>query len=63
MDVTSVVAGHTAARNEATATAAQVSLLKKALVTESAVAAKLLAPMDLPLATEGRVGTNLNTYI
>lgn len=41
---------------------AQVSLLKKSMDTQQATADKLLQGMSLPLATEGRLGTMVNTY-
>ncbi|MBO3144066.1 putative motility protein [Dermatophilus congolensis] len=47
-------------RSAATYSQAQVSLLKKAMDSESSTAAQLLSSM--PLATEGNVGRNINTY-
>ena len=41
---------------------AQISLLKKAMDTEGAAAMKLLDSLALPLATEGSLGRNVNTY-
>ncbi len=41
---------------------AQVSLLKKTMDSQADVAVKLIDKMMLPLATEGSLGRNVNTY-
>lgn len=41
---------------------AQVGVLKKAVDAQAGAAMKLLDSMMLPLATEGRIGTNVNLY-
>lgn len=41
---------------------AQVGVLKKAVDAHAGAALKLIDSMLLPLATEGRVGTNVNLY-
>jgi len=42
---------------------AQVSLLKKSMDSQQNAAARLLESMpNMPLATEGSVGRNVNTY-
>ncbi len=51
--------------NAKTATAmqdAQVGLLKKTIDAQANIATKMIDSMMLPLATEGRVGTNVNLY-
>lgn len=63
MDVTTLAASLVAARNQVTTQDVQVGVLKRALDSQSAAMTKLLAPMALPLATEGRLGTNLNLYL
>lgn len=62
MDVLAVAAGLVGARSAAVAQDAHVSLLKKAMDTEGAAAMKLLDSLALPLATEGSLGRNVNTY-
>ena len=49
-------------RTAATYQDAQVSMLKKAMDTSTAAASKLVDSMSLPLATEGTLGRNVNTY-
>ena len=39
-----------------------MSILKKTMDTQTAAAAQLIDSMSLPLATEGSLGTNVNTY-
>ncbi|QQS01503.1 MAG: YjfB family protein [Austwickia sp.] len=62
MDVLAMTASVLGMRSAAAAQDAQVSLLKKAMDTEGAAAAKLLDSLALPLATEGALGRNINTY-
>ncbi|GAB77011.1 Putative motility protein [Austwickia chelonae] len=62
MDVAALAATVLDARTQATTQDAQVSVLKKALNTEQHSAAKLLDALALPLATEGSLGRNVNTY-
>ncbi|HYO85128.1 MAG TPA: putative motility protein [Dermatophilaceae bacterium] len=63
MDVTALAAGLLAARNEVTIQDVQVNVLKRGLQSQSVLMTRLMAPMALPLATEGRLGTNLNHYL
>jgi hypothetical protein len=57
------VSAATSAAQDATAGAAQMLLLKKALDTQTAVAASLIQAIPQPaLATEGMVGRNINTF-
>lgn len=62
MDVAALAANLLGMRSAAVAQDAQVSLLKKAMDTEGAAATKLLDSLALPLATEGSLGRNINTY-
>lgn len=41
---------------------AHVSLLKKTMDTQSAAAGQLIDAMSVPLATEGSLGRNVDTY-
>lgn len=41
---------------------AQVSILKKTMDTQQGAASRLIESMTLPLATDGNLGRNVNTY-
>ena len=59
----SIVSSASALASRETADAVQVTVLKKALDTQETAAATLLAALPQPpLATEGPLGTQLNTY-
>jgi len=59
----SIVSTASALASRETADAVQVTVLKKALDTQETAAATLLAALaQPPLATEGPLGTQLNTY-
>ena len=59
----SIVSTASVIANRETADAVQVTLLKKALDTQETAAATLLAALPPPPpATEGPLGTQLNTY-
>lgn len=62
MEVLSLVQSVLSSRTAAAYQDAQVSVLKKAMDSQAASAAKLLDSMALPLATEGPLGTHVNTY-
>ncbi|WP_116112398.1 YjfB family protein [Austwickia chelonae] len=62
MDVAALAATVLDGRTQAAVQDAQVSVLKKALNTEQQAATKLLDTLALPLATEGSLGRNVNTY-
>ncbi len=62
MDVAALAQTILSQRTAATYQDAQVSMLKKAMDTESAAVSKLVDSMSLPLATEGALGRNVNTY-
>ena len=59
----SIVSTANALASRETADAVQVTVLKKALDTQETAAATLLVALPQPpLATEGPLGTQLNTY-
>lgn len=62
MDVAALAQTILSGRTAAAYQDAQVSLLKKSMDTQQATASKLLQSMSLPLATEGTLGTQVNTY-
>ncbi|MDO5627646.1 MAG: YjfB family protein [Mobilicoccus sp.] len=62
MDVAALAQTILSSRTAATYSDAQVSILKKTMDTQEAAATKLLETMSLPLATEGSLGRNVNTY-
>lgn len=62
MDVAALAQTILSGRTAATYQDAQVSLLKKSLDTQQASASQLLNSMSLHLATEGALGTQVNTY-
>ena len=62
MDVAAMAASLLGMRSAAVAQEAQISVLKKAMNAEGAAATKLLDSLALPLATEGSLGRNVNTY-
>ncbi|HEV8689987.1 MAG TPA: putative motility protein [Ideonella sp.] len=66
MDITSNsgVSAATAAAQSPSADAVHISVLRKALDSQAAMAAALIAAIPQPpqLATEGSLGTNVNTY-
>lgn len=62
MDVAALAQTILSGRTVAAYQDAQVSLLKKSMDTQQAAASKLLQSMSLPLATEGALGTQVNTY-
>ena len=62
MEVLGTAASLLGMRSAAVAQDAQISLLKKAMDTEGAAAMKLLDSLALPLASEGSLGRNVNTY-
>ena len=62
MDVAALAASLMGTRAAAVAQDAQISVLKKAMDSEGAAATKLLDSLALPLATEGSLGRNVNTY-
>lgn len=49
-------------RNAAVYQDAQVSMLRTTMDAEKTAVNKLLEGMSMPLATEGNVGRNVNTY-
>ncbi len=63
MDVMGIAASLISGRNEVAGGQVQTTLLRKALDTQSTLMNKLMAPMALPLATDGRVGTQVNAYL
>ncbi len=60
MDVAALAQTILSARAGASQTDVQVSMLKKAMDTESAAMTTLVD--SLPLATSGNLGRNVNTY-
>ncbi len=62
MDVALIAQTLLNTRTEQAVGDAQISLLKKAMNTQEAAATKLLDSLALPLATEGSLGRNVNTY-
>ena len=66
MNITSTqaVQSATAAAQEPTSDAVNIAVLKKALDIQAASAAALIQalPVPPPLATEGNLGTQVNTY-
>lgn len=58
----SVVAAVSATQAVGTGAAAQTLVLKKALDQQTANAASLLKALPPPLASDGSLGTKLNTY-
>lgn len=62
MDVAALAQTILSSRTAAAYQDAQVSLLKKTMDTQADNASRLLESMSLPLATEGRLGTLVNTY-
>lgn len=62
MDVAALAQTVISSQAGTAATDAQVSVLKKAMNHEEAAAARLLDSLALPLATEGNLGRNVNTY-
>ncbi len=62
MDVAAIAQSILSSRNAMALQDAQVSILKQAMDTQAGSAAKLIDSMALPLATEGPLGTNVNTY-
>ncbi len=62
MDVAALAQTILSSRTAAALQDAQVSILKKTMDTQTAAAAQLIDSMSLPLATEGSLGTNVNTY-
>lgn len=62
MDVAALAQTILSGRNAATMQDAQVSLLKKTMDTQASAAVQLIDKMMLPLATEGALGRNVNTY-
>ncbi len=62
MDVAALAQTILSSRTAAALQDAQVSILKKTMDTQTAAAAQLIDSMSLPLATDGSLGTNVNTY-
>lgn len=62
MDVAALAQTILSTRNASAYQDAQVSILKKTMDTQEAAATKLLESMTLPLATDGNLGRNVNTY-
>ncbi|WP_168583233.1 YjfB family protein [Gephyromycinifex aptenodytis] len=62
MDVAALAQTILSSRTAAAYQDAQVSLLKKSMDTQQAAASKLIESMSLPLASEGPLGTQVNTY-
>lgn len=62
MDVAALAQTILSSRTATALQDAQVSILKKTMDTQAAAAVQLIDPMALPLATEGSLGTNVNTY-
>ncbi len=64
MDVNLALAAATSvnARAASAVESAQLGLLKRVMDTQTNLNAKMLDSMTVPLATEGRVGTNVNLY-
>ncbi len=62
MDVAALAQTILSSRNAATMQDAQVSLLKKTMDAQASAAGQLIDKMMLPLATEGALGRNVNTY-
>ena len=62
MDVAALAQTILSSRTAAALQDAQVSVLKKTMDTQTAAAAQLIDSMSLPLATDGSLGTNVNTY-
>ncbi|GAB97451.1 hypothetical protein BJY21_002840 [Kineosphaera limosa] len=62
MDVAALAQTILMNRNASAMQDAQVSLLRKAMDVEANAAVQLIDKMALPLATEGAVGRNVNTY-
>lgn len=62
MDVAALAQTILMNRNASAMQDAQISLLRKTIDTQAEAAAQLIDKMALPLATEGAVGRNVNTY-
>ena len=62
MDVAALAQTILSSRTATALQDAQVSILKKTMDTQAAAALQLNDSMALPLATEGSLGTNVNTY-
>ncbi|WP_226343685.1 YjfB family protein [Agilicoccus flavus] len=62
MDVAALAQTILSSRTAAAAQDAQVSVLKKVMDSQTDAAARLIDAMSLPLATDGPLGTNVNTY-
>lgn len=62
MDVAALAQTILSSRTAAALQDAQVSMLKKTMDTQAAAATQLIDSMALPLATEGSLGTKVNTY-
>lgn len=62
MDVAALAQTILSSRTAAAYQDAQVSMLKKTMDTQKAAASQLLETMTLPLATDGNLGRNVNTY-
>ncbi len=62
MDVAALAQTILSSRTATALQDAQVSILKKTMDTQAAAAVQLIDSMALPLATEGSLGTNVNTY-
>ena len=62
MDVAALAQTLLSSRSAAAREDAQVSMLKKTMDAQAAAAGKLIDAMSLPLATDGPLGTRVNTY-
>lgn len=62
MDVAALAQTILSGRTAAAQQDAQVGLLKKAMDTQAHAATQLIDSMSLPLATDGSLGTHVNTY-
>ena len=62
MDVAALAATLVNAKAQTAMQDAQVGVLKKAIDAQAGAARKMIDTMTLPLATEGRLGTNVNLY-
>ena len=62
MDLAALAQTILSSRTAAALQDAQVSILQTTMDTQTAAAAQLIDSMSLPLATDGSLGTNVNTY-
>ncbi len=62
MDVAALAVTLVNAKAQSAMQDAQVGLLKQTMDVQSSIATRMLDSLTLPVATDGRVGTNVNLY-